>query len=386
MHISLARIYPRFRLVCTSPSIHQPQQLGPTKDFLELMSEYYAVVLQFSATEIQLGFAGESMPHVTLSPLSPIWKKFQPPTTGRSRRAPRYLGAGSRALEPEERAKLFESIESDPITKNVVDQYTADLNYGRWTHWHTNEYQHLARLLKYCVVQFLLVLPANCKFFITDPNFLALQKYHLGSSLLKLRVCAALVFLPQAQLSAISAGLEDSVVVDFASDECTVTVLGELRVLASATFDQYSEETVHYKVVETRENLDFNEVREFILGPGLGDDEKIPEILSLLGGLPGKIANLILKLDIDAKAEVCENIVFTGAILKSPGLKKAIIGDVQKFLPHLHISGKSTLGSWAGASLYCSTTLLRQDSRKWKHMEVSRGKLETDAWNQFLEI
>lgn len=346
------------------------------------MSEYYAVVLQFSATEIKLGFAGESVPHVTLSPLSPTWKKFQPPTTGQTQKLPRYLGVGSRALEPEEKAKLIESIQSDPSTKNIVGQYTADLNYGRWTHWHTNEYLHLARLLKYCVVQFLLVLPANCKFFIIDPNFPALQKYQLCSSLLKLKVCAALVFLPQAQLSAISAGLEDSVVVDFAWDECTVTVLGELRVLASATFHQYSEETVHYKVVETKGTLNFEEVQKLNTKSGIED----LKLLSLLKGLPGKIADLILKLDIDAKAKVCENIVFTGALLESPGVKKAIIGEIQKLLPHLHISAKRTLGSWAGASLYCSTTLLRQDSRKWKHMEVSRDKLETEAWSQYLDI
>lgn len=354
-----------------------------------MATEYYAVVLHFTPRLVQLGFVGEPRPHVELGPHSSMWNKFIPVSPdGIPRQYPGYLGTQSHALDFGARTKLVAAIENQPALVKVVDQYNADFARNTWTNWHTNEFRDLARLVKHCVSSSLLISAARCKLFVVDSGFLAVEKFQLGSALLGHGACAAFSFLPLDPLCAIAACLDDAIVVNFAWLQCTVAVLADLRTLVTEHYTQYSEESVHYGSVANIGSGEFEEVEQRLLGAFADTDDTDDSHLlhSELKTLAASIAKLILTLELDTRAKVAPNIVFVGRLPDIPGFKTALLKHLKSQVPHLPISGKQCLGAWAGASLYCSTTLLRQENKKWKHREISKDRLDTEAWREFQEV
>lgn len=351
---------------------------------------YYAVILHFTSRSIQLGFAGESVPHVDLTPDSPIWKRFLPGNdTGVERKYPPFLMTESHSLDSRDKKLLVDVIELRLDHRKIVDQYNLDLAESRWTNWHHNSYKDLVRLVKYCISKQLLVSPSRCKLLIIDGGFLALNKYQLGSSIFGLKASAAVTFLPQSPLCAIAAGVKDCIVVNIDWHECWVSILSDLRSLLMATYPQFTLEWVHYSHILNSCLMEFKDVQLLLESPPLSQETSGREsghgldMVFTGEGLPDLIARTIMKLEIDIRPEVAQNLIFLGSVSTIPGFKATLITQLQKRLPNLTVSGKQCLGPWVGASLYCSTTLLRQEQSKWKHKEILKDKLDTEAWKDF---
>lgn len=351
-------------------------------------NEYYAVVLKFSPRRIELGFAGESAPNVDITPDSPTWKQFLPSyKVDSERQYPAYLMTKSHSLEPEDRAMVIESIELTPECRKLVDRYNLDLDENRWTNWHHNNYNDLARLVKHCVSSRLLISLSKCKFMVVDTGMLAVTKHQFSSAMFGQKAGVAITFLPHSPLCAISAGVDSAIIVNFDWDNCWVAVSSDLRLLLVSTFPEFSIESLHYAQAAKDSNLAFHDADLLLYSPLEPDLLETDEhtLCGALKELPKLIARLIMRLDIDVRPEVARNVIFLGEVAQVAGFKSMFISRLQAELPAMTVSGKQSLDSWAGASLYCTTTLLREKHAKWKHKEVSKDKFDADAWIEVLE-
>ncbi|GME82215.1 unnamed protein product [Ambrosiozyma monospora] len=89
--------------------------------------------------------------------------------------------------------------------------------------------------------------------------------------------------------------------------------------------------------------------------------------------------NLIKSLPIDIRSTMVSNMIITGGVSKIPGMKLRFIRELKQSLVEcgLHkcsdeVRSLKTLGSWCGASLYSSTTLLRYENDHRRKISKSR--------------
>lgn len=69
------------------------------------------------------------------------------------------------------------------------------------------------------------------------------------------------------------------------------------------------------------------------------------------------ITTTLRNLPIDLRSELSTKIIITGGLSNMPGLKTRILEEVEQSLGH-PVEAIDSLGSWEGASLYCSTSLM----------------------------
>lgn len=338
-----------------------------------MANEYYAVTLEFSPRSIRLGFAGEATPHTEISWNTPVWNKFQ--TNKIPQKAlPGYLETASHALSPEQQAQLTENV--CELHEKVALTYRQDMTNNRFVFWQDDGYLALSRTLKHLLVAKLLISPGRTKLFVVDGGFSAVEKFQFCQALLTPTGIASVCFVPRSPCSAISANVENAVVVDFGWKDCSVVVVGDLRCILVDRFSRFSEEAVRYRLEE-----DLNSVGDLVVGRS-GQKSVLENVLFGCDSLPQAIAQVIRKQAIDLRPVIAKNLVMTGELAHICGLKGRLIQEVQCLLPDVAVLGKETLGPMAGTSLYCSTTLLRHDRNKWKHLEVTREKLNTEAWKE----
>lgn len=354
-------------------------------------SEYYAVIFHFTPRTFRLGFAGEPEPHVDLTPDSPLWKRFIS-NSSTQRQYPGFLETESHALDSSDRKDLVDAIERRPDLHTMVEHYNADYQDTRWTVWHHNDYKDLARLLKHCVARELLISPALCKLFVVDGDYLAVQKFVVSNALLMHKICASISFLPHSLMCAVASSVEDAIVVHIDWHDCSVSVVSDLRSILDNSYPDFTLETVHYNLAGG--NAGFEAI-DALIGAALRKDKLHLEELDMEHPLnmvlsseclPSEIASTIMGLGLDTRPKVVQNVIFLGAVAKIPGFKATFLSQLRRMLPTMAVSGKQCLGAWAGASLYCLTTLLRMEKSKWKHKEIYKDKLDTEAWKGFVEM
>lgn len=336
-----------------------------------MSNAYYALILQFSCCNVKLGFAGDAAPIVDICPDSAIWRRFTS-LVDYGRQYPEFLSTESHSLDSGLRKKVIDAVELQPELKSMVDQYNSDMELKRWTDWEQRGFLELARLIKHCISLELLVSPSRCKFFVIDHEYLGVTKLQLGQCILGQQSGVAISFLPVAPLVAISAFVEDAVVVHLGWKECSVSVVSDLRVILKMADTQCTLESLHYQFVAEEENFSFEEVESAIRQQNEKTSSFTQNILLL-------VSQAILKLDIDTRPKAARHVVIVGC----ENFKSAILSEIQKKLPTLSVGAKDCLGPWAGASVYCSSTLLRHPRAEWKHMEISSEKLETEGWREF---
>lgn len=321
-----------------------------------------------------------------LTPDSPLWKRFVN-NIPMQQQYPGFLEVKSHSLESEQKKDIIHAIELLAELSLVVEHFNQDYIENRWTNWHQHDYRDLGRLLKHCIARELLISPSLCKLFVIDGGFLAVEKYDISHALLEQKTCAAMSFLPRSVLCAVAASVEDAVVIHIDWHECSVSILSDLRLLMERTFNEYSLETMHYN--SAGEGSGFDSIEALVGAPlrrdNLEELDLEQPLYAILSGLPKKVAMAILAMDIDARPKVATNVIFLGPIGQIPGFKATFVSQLRKTLPTLNVSGRECLGAWTGASLYCLTTLLRQEKSKWKHKEISKDKLYTEAWREFVE-
>lgn len=337
--------------------------------------EYYAVIVEFSAQKVALGFAGEPQFHVCVTPTSPLWKKFV--YSDNEIRYPTFLGLGSHALLAEDKDKLRLCLSEDE--KSTVSQYNKD--YGtHWLCWKNDKFRALSRLVKHLILALLLISNASAKLFIIDGGMAAVEKALLCESLFAQNAAVAVTFLPRSPCLAISGGVENGTLVHFGWNECCVVCVCDLRCVSSRSLLEYSGESIHYLMVKS---MRMNQDGDFALvSTEMSIENETLQSLFSKDGLPARIAAEILALDIDSRPLVALNILFSGELALVLGLTEKIIEQVNHQLGTLQAQQTPCLGAWAGASLYCSVGLLRENPSKWKHKEITREKLSGTGWKE----
>lgn len=326
-----------------------------------MANEYYAVILEISARKINIGFAGEAAPSISIRPDLPIWNRYQPPY---KETYPRYFQLQSHSITQEQKEEILLSIKDDNESLNSLNAYQEAHRRGEFAFWEQDGYESLSRLLKHVVTKQLMVTPRYVKIMILDDDSSALDKFQLCSALLGPLGCATSVFfIPRAPCISMAASVEDSLVVDFGWLECRVSALSELRVVKHTVTETYSEETIRFKGAESDD----------------GSESAASKGFAKFAGLPKLLAKLIGDLAVDVRPQVLQNLVFCGDIA-SIDLQRHLVKETQKEFPKLTVSGKYCLGAWAGASIYCSTSFLKHDMNALRHKEVTMEKLRTGKW------
>ncbi|PSK38697.1 hypothetical protein C7M61_002636 [Candidozyma pseudohaemuli] len=326
-----------------------------------MANEYYAVILEISAQEINIGFAGEAAPSISIRPGLPIWNRYQPPC---KETYPRYFQLQSHSITQEQKEEILLSLKDDNESHRSLNAYQEAQRKGEFAFWEQDGYESLSRLLKHIVTKQLMVTPRYVKIMILDDDSSALDKFQLCSALLGPLGCATSVFfIPRAPCISMAASVEDSLVVDFGWLECRVSALSELRVVKHTVTETYSEETIRFKGAESDNNAENAASKDF----------------AKFAGLPKLLAKLVGELAVDVRPQVLQNLVFFGDIA-SIDLQRHVVKETQKEFPKLTVSGKYCLGAWAGASIYCSTSFLKHDMNALRHKEVTMEKLRTGKW------
>lgn len=319
-----------------------------------MANEYFAVILEVSPRLINVGFAGEAVPSVSLRPDLPIWKRYQP---AYKETYPRHFGLQSHSISQEQKEEILELLKKDDLSRSSLNAYQEAHRGGNFTFWEQDNYRAVSRLLKQVVTKQLMVSPRHVKIMVLDNDSSALERFQLSSALLGPFGCAASVyFIPRAPCISMAASVEEALVVDIGWLECRLSALSELRVVKQRGSIDYSEETMTYGKSESQEKLE---------NSGLA---------ALVGGFVGELA-------VDVRPQVLQNLVFCGASLE---LQRDLVKQVQGLFPKLRVSGKYCLGAWAGGSIYCSTSLLKHDMNALRHREVTMEKLRSGAWKDVL--
>ncbi|PVH15587.1 uncharacterized protein CXQ87_003433 [Candidozyma duobushaemuli] len=326
-----------------------------------MANEYYAVILEFSARKINIGFAGEAAPSVSIRPDSPIWIRYHPPY---KETYPRYFQLQSHSITQEQKEEILLSLKDDNESSKSLNAFQEAHRKGEFAFWEQDGYESLCRLLKHVVTKQLMVTPRYVKIMILDDDSSALDKFQLCSAVLGPLGCATSVFfIPRAPCISMAASVEDSLVVEFGWSECRVSALSELRVVKHTVTEDYSEETISFREAENDDGAENAALKDF----------------AKFGGLPKLLAKLVGDLAVDVRPQVLQNLVFCGDIA-SIDLQRHLVKESQKEYPKLTVSGKYCLGAWAGASIYCSTSFLKHDMNALRHKEVTLEKLRTGKW------
>lgn len=302
-----------------------------------MANEYYAVILDVHSRYVELGFAGESGPVVRADLTLQAWQLFAPEI---QRRVPLVLDWDSPLLSPEQQ-KLVETAESEESNvRNAILQYQKDLQGKKTTDWSIQEFRPLARLVRHLLLYELLVSPDGVKLFVVDLGWLVLEKTFMCRSLLSLTAVSAM-FLPRDPCICISGMADDALVVDLLWPRLRLAAVGELRVVSVLENREISQEAAEYAKKD------------------------------ILSDVPAEIVKLVRKLPLDLRPLVALNVLFVGDLFELFSAKQACVAKLRELMPNLPFLGKQCLGAWAGASVYCSSVLLVQSRKLWRHREVT---------------
>ncbi|GEQ66435.1 hypothetical protein JCM33374_g98 [Metschnikowia sp. JCM 33374] len=339
-----------------------------------MSNEYYAVILEFSSREIKLGFVGDSSEHTRVTPESPLWKKFVPASKSTST-SPAFLQVDSHAIPVDLKDELLQSFNCLSPYQDVLSAYEADRNALKWYDWELDEYVTLSIIVRVLLSTRLLISPLKTKIFVIDSEFSAANKATLCKTFLGMKTAVTITYLPFSPCCCIGAGVENALVVSLDWSSCKVVPVLDLRSLPAREYVQFSGESIHYSPAIRHNSKTFEEIESDILS----NDTIMEKAFFIENCLPAAIAGFVKSLDLDSRTCVAENIIFTGVRSHIPGIKGRLLTEIANFLQGYDVSGKVCLGAWAGASLYCSTTLLKIKGSEWKHMEVSKVNLEKNA-------
>lgn len=308
-----------------------------------MSNDYFPVLLQFSSTAVELGFAGERCPHIILRHDHPLWKKYVPQLGTCT--FPRYLGLESRVLQSADRV-AFEKLAEEKYAE-ILKRYRSDFEQKLWVDWAQDMYFSLVRVVKYLLHLSLLISPLKCKLFVIDSGIAAIDKSRFCLAVIGSQCAILVTFIPCSPCIAIGAGLENALLVNREWELLEVVAVVEWRRVWLKLYFDVSQEGLRYATDEYKEN------ENILIG------EHIMEAIDLL--------------DVHIRANCRENIVFCN-------IPEPVASLVTKSHPGL--VARASLGVWTGASIYCSTTLLRQDRVNWKKLEITREKIQSMALHE----
>lgn len=340
-----------------------------------MSNEYYAVILEFNFLSVKLGFARELREHVRIDSKHLLWSKFITKTPLNCH--PSYLELSSHCLDKSLRDELCSKLETNPLYLRMLTSYVRDRDNLEWYDWSTDGYLALSRLVRHLLSTSLLVSPSKCKLFVVDSGMSATSKDQLCAALFKYQTCVSIAFLSLSLSVVMSSGLRNALVVDFGWDCCRISAIIDLQIIKCEHIVAFSHETIHFKFLLAHEIENFNEVEERIRADAR-DDTCSLNALSLQE-LPSRLAEIIKKTSIDNRPLLAQNVIFTGRLLNYGPVAQLILRETHHKLKSMTIQAVANLGAWSGASLYCSTILLKENYNNWRHIQISRGQLDANS-------
>mmetsp|Transcript_4971 Transcript_4971/g.5497 ORF Transcript_4971/g.5497 Transcript_4971/m.5497 type:complete len:401 (+) Transcript_4971:1232-2434(+) len=365
-------------------------------------NEYYPVILDISSTFIRAGFAGDSLPLVTINSVD------QNDQSSLSK-VPPYYNVNDASMTSEQHDMVISSmLSSSPIIKRVSEIYTRDHSLAR----HSNGIygNKLQLILSDIFINHLLISPSRAKIILVDSSYSILDKSRISKILLCKIGVKSIIWTPESSLHVIGANSINGLVVNVRWDALLVNSIIDLRIIShSEKSDNFNGNALHYKMIEKLIELDdedantllkssdlFDIIENFIANAvyvrpidDTKDDTRLFQISEGINipnrlryevveslffeedNLSQLIASTVIKSPIDVRAILLENLIITGETSNIPGFKSRLIRDVRKLVTG-NVSCKVTLGLWAGCSLYCSTTLVRQNEKVWKSQEITK--------------
>lgn len=338
-----------------------------------MSKEYFAVILEFNCQEVKLGFAHEPKEHVCIVPGHPLWDRYI--MLENRDHVPSYLEFFSPCVDLELRKLLQSNAENDPKLSKMLLQYSSDGKNLEWYDWEADRFMALARLIRHLISSSLLISPSSSKLFLVDTGLSAVSKRNFCDAVFEQQASASVSFLSHSLCSSMASGVRDALVVDLGWKSCKMSSVVDLRIVDCSESIEVSREASHYKYVLNSEFKGFGAVEKQLWG---ASDPNALHSFSLQL-LPQMIAHIIKKSSLETRRRLAEHIIFTGKLSNCHLLLELILSEVSQHLHTIRASALENLGSWAGASVYCSTVLLKEEYEDWKNMQISYGQSDQEV-------
>ena len=370
-------------------------------------NEYYPVILDICSTFIRAGFAGDALPLVTI-------KSVDQNTQRASSSVPPYYDVSDASMTSEQHDMVISSLfSSSAVIKRVSEIYSKDhSNNPRQSKSISGN--NLQVKLSDIFNNHLLISPSKTKIIVVDSCYSILEKSRISTILLSKIGVKSIIWVPEPMLHVIGANNTNGLVVNVRWDLLLLNTIIDLRILSHLEdVKNFNGSSLHYKIIEKLIELEDEDVNALLERNDLFDiienfianavyvrpiDEKendtrlfqiskgisIPnrlryEVVESLFFGEDKISQVIVstvkKSPIDVRPVLLENIIITGETSNIPGFKTRLIREVRNLVIG-NATCKVTLGLWAGCSLYCSTTLVRQNEKVWKSQEITKEILK----------
>lgn len=340
--------------------------------------QYYPVIIQIGARFIRVGFAGDATPIL------------RTPTNAYD-------------LSDSQLNNNIEFKHALPEKDHIQKQDGLENNY-LWTYdlteFNAAKLECLLERIIYDIYQRNLLVDAKkCKVLVLEPPLFPIPLKKIIAKVFLFHIHAqSLRFYPEPVLSCVSAGSSSGLVIDLGWNQTTVTPIFDLRMMykdikVSCKAGRQLHEYVRDKLQEFEswaEVDSFSMTEKLICDTfycrtkaSLRTDAKEFEFENII--IPNSIRYELLErfmfepedsdldnenhqlvpmitttlrnLPIDLRSELSTKIIITGGLSNMPGLKTRILEEVEQSLGH-PVEAIDSLGSWEGASLYCSTSLM----------------------------
>lgn len=366
-------------------------------------NEYYPVILDICSTFIRAGFAGDALPLVTI-------KSVDQNNQSASSTIPPYYNVNDASMTSEQHDMVISSLfSSNAVIKKVSEIYSRDhSNNPRQSKSISG--RNLQVKLSDIFINHLLVSPSKTKIIIVDSSYSILEKFRISTILLSKIGVKSIIWVPEPALHVIGANNTNGLIVNVRWDLLLLNTIVDLRILSHLEdVERFNGKSLHYKIIEKLIELEdedvnallekddlFDIIENFIANAvyvrPIGEKENDTGLFQISKGIsiPNRLryevveslffeeANIcqiiestVKKSPIDIRPVLLENIIITGETSNIPGFKTRLIREVRNLVTG-NASCKVTLGLWVGCSLYCSTTLIRQNDKVWKSQEITK--------------
>ncbi|KAK6462862.1 actin family [Scheffersomyces coipomensis] len=261
----------------------------------------------------------------------------------------------------------------------------------------------------------LMINPKRYKVLVVDNRLSAVHKLQISKILLEKFQFKSLVFVPEPQMSVISSGQRNGLVIDFGWNSVKVHPIYDFRsVMKSESWEDklISGRSLHLKMTEYLSGLNDPQIDQLLQGPDsfefienlimkycyvrrketISDDSsqfeimegvsipnsfryEIIESLYINEILFDAVSQIINNLDIHIRREVIENLILVGGISNIPGFKLRMIEEFDTKSNEYKVASNSCLGSWTGASIY--SNLLQQQQQQTTKLEITKHDLNS---------
>lgn len=372
--------------------------------------EYYPVILDIGSMFLKAGIGGD--PYPSAIELTDFKQKM----SRNEIQIPPHFEANNPLLSEEQLEFFRNKLLGHEDTKKLCEIFTNDVH--SFTSINTqiiskNNELVLSGKINNILCNKLIISPKELKVILIDSNLSMVNKFKIIDILLNNIQVKSVYLIPEPILTVLGSNLTDGLVLNFNWELFTLHAVADLRIIDKNTtelFHKFNGITLHYKIIENLIELNTPDTNKLLKNPKLFEiieifitsavfvrainDTEIYDSnqdFEIVDGvfIPNKLryqiieecffsenelSNLIMhtikKSEIDLRKVFLQNIIFAGGIANIPGFKTRMIQELKNSLGEQSVSGKVSLGSWTGCSLYISSSL-RKYPNEWKDQEFN---------------